>query len=78
MKLGQYDTFVLDVPHRSVWSVYKYLSRNTAALWLIACQNVGLLQRHCQKIKIITYAKGMGPREGLLPICKKDMGIFLV
>ena len=27
MKLGQYDTFVLDVPHRSVWSVYKYLSK---------------------------------------------------
>ena len=57
MKSGQYDTFVLDVPHRSAWSVYKYLSRNTAPLWLIACQNVGFLQRHCQKIKIITYAK---------------------
>ena len=22
MKLGLHDTFVLDVPHRSVWSVY--------------------------------------------------------
>ena len=76
MKLGQYATFVLDVPHRSVWSVYKYLPTNTAPLWLIACQNMGLL--HCQKIKIITYAKGMGPREGLLPIRKRDTGIFLV
>ena len=67
MKLGQHDTFVLDVPHGSVWSVY-----NTC----IECQHVGLLQRHCQEIRIITYAKGMGPREGLLPICKRDTGIL--
>ena len=75
MKLGLHDTFVLDVPLRDVWSVYYIcleVPRSTD------CQNVGLLQRHCQEIKIITYVKGMRSREGLLPICKRDTVIFQV
>ena len=51
MKLGQHDTFVLDVPHRNNWSVY--MSRSTASHWLLACQNVGLLQRHARKLKLL-------------------------
>ena len=49
------------------------LSKNTPPHFLMACQNMGLLQRHCQEIKIIKYAKGMGPREGLLPICNIEI-----
>ena len=74
MKLGLPDTFVLDVPHRSVWSVYYICLEVSRRIDWKSVKTWDYYRDIARKLKLLRTSKEWDPERGYSHFVKEICG----